>query len=180
MIIFYCRGFETPPTWRARSSYLYPTGTWWPSYTLRHWAPFPSLPTTRRATVEVFEPTSTRVISSNQVKVTLQLTVSRIVTVLFLCGALSDERTGLSFVYAAGHHQRSLSRARVPWVSWPYITVSHLRPPFSSPSMTCRVTVEVFDPAFTRNRSTEYFYHYVFLHNLESDLIENTSLSVLL
>jgi hypothetical protein len=31
-------------------------------------------------------------------------------TVLFLWGALSDERSGLSFVYAAGHRQRSLSR----------------------------------------------------------------------
>jgi hypothetical protein len=36
-------------------------------------------------------------------------------TVLFLWGALSDDRTGLSFVYAAGPHQRSLSRVRVPW-----------------------------------------------------------------
>jgi hypothetical protein len=29
--------------------------------------------------------------------------------------ALSDERTGLSFVYAAGPRQRCLSRIRVPW-----------------------------------------------------------------
>jgi hypothetical protein len=36
------------------------------------------------------------------------------ITVLFLWGALSDERTGLSFVYAAGPCQRSLSRARSP------------------------------------------------------------------
>jgi hypothetical protein len=28
---------ETPPTWRARSLYLYPPGTGWPSYTLGHW-----------------------------------------------------------------------------------------------------------------------------------------------
>jgi hypothetical protein len=39
------------------------------------------------------------------------------VTVLFLWGALSDERTGLSFVYAAGSCQRSLSWFRVPWDS---------------------------------------------------------------
>jgi hypothetical protein len=32
---------------------------------------------------------------------------------LVLCGALSDERTGLSFVYAAGPRQRSLSWGRV-------------------------------------------------------------------
>jgi hypothetical protein len=61
-----------------------------------------------------------------KVKVTLRLTVSQsvskswcrayclTVTVLFLWGALSDERTGLSFVYAAGPCQRSLSRVRVP------------------------------------------------------------------
>jgi hypothetical protein len=30
----------------------------WPSYTPRHWVPFSSPPTTRRATVEVFKPTS--------------------------------------------------------------------------------------------------------------------------
>jgi hypothetical protein len=100
------------------------------------------------------------------------------VTVLFLWGVLSDERTGLSFVYAAGSRQRSLSRVWVPWISRPYFTVSVLRLPFSSPPTTRSVTVEVFDPASTR--VTEYFYHYVFLDNLESDLIENTSLSVLL
>jgi hypothetical protein len=72
------------------------------------------------------------------------------VTVLFLWGALSDERTGLSFVYAAGPCQRSLSRVRVPWDSRPYFTASHLSLPFSSPPTTRRVTVEVFDPASTR------------------------------
>jgi hypothetical protein len=36
------------------------------------------------------------------------------VTVFLLWGALSDERTGLSFVHAAGPCQRSLSRVRVP------------------------------------------------------------------
>jgi hypothetical protein len=34
---FYCFKFETPPTWRARSPFLYPPGTGWPSYTPRHW-----------------------------------------------------------------------------------------------------------------------------------------------
>jgi hypothetical protein len=32
--------FETPPTWRTRSPYLYPPGTGWPSYTPGHWVPF--------------------------------------------------------------------------------------------------------------------------------------------
>jgi hypothetical protein len=49
--------FETPPTCRARSPYLYPPGTGWPRYTPRHWVPFSSPPTTRR--VEVFESAST-------------------------------------------------------------------------------------------------------------------------
>jgi hypothetical protein len=39
------------------------------------------------------------------------------VTVLFLWGILSDERTGLSFVYAAGPCQRSLSRVRLSQIS---------------------------------------------------------------
>jgi hypothetical protein len=67
-----------------------------------------------------------------------------------LWGTLSDERTGLSFVYAAVPCQCSLSRVRVPCYSRPYFTVSDLRLPFSSPPTTCRVTVEVFDPASTR------------------------------
>jgi hypothetical protein len=69
---------------------------------------------------------------------------------LFPWGALSDERTGLSFVCAAGPCQRSLSRVLVPWDLRPYITLSDLRLPFSSPPTTRRVTVEVFDPATTR------------------------------
>jgi hypothetical protein len=47
----------------------------------------------------------------------------------FLWGALSDERTGLSVVYAAGSCRRSLCWVRVPWYSRPYITVSYLRLP---------------------------------------------------
>jgi hypothetical protein len=35
-------------------------GTGWPGYNPRHWVPFSSPPTTRRATVQVFEPASTR------------------------------------------------------------------------------------------------------------------------
>jgi hypothetical protein len=74
------------------------------------------------------------------------------ITVLFLWGALSDERMGLSFVlvYVAGPRQPSRSRVRVPWHSWPYFTVSDLRLPFSSPPTTRRVTVEAFEPASTR------------------------------
>jgi hypothetical protein len=40
MTTFYCFKFQTSPTWRARSPYLYPPGTGWPSYTPRHWITF--------------------------------------------------------------------------------------------------------------------------------------------
>jgi hypothetical protein len=55
MTIFYSLRFETTPTWRARSPYLYPPGTEWSTYTPRYWIPFPSPPTIRKATIEVFE-----------------------------------------------------------------------------------------------------------------------------
>jgi positive regulator of sigma E activity len=85
--------------------------------------------------------------NSVKVEVTLRLTVSQSVSlgiephlglvtrylffflqlrVCFLWGALSDERTGLSFVYAAGSCQRSLCRVRIPRYSRPYFTVSSL------------------------------------------------------
>jgi hypothetical protein len=74
----------------------------------------------------------------------------RTVAGLFMWGALSDERTGLSFTIAAGPSQRSHSLVRAPLDSRPYFTVSDLRLPISSPPTTRRVTVEVFDPASTR------------------------------
>jgi hypothetical protein len=59
MTTSYCLRLKTPLTWRARSRYLYPPGTGWPGYALRHWVPFLSPPMTRNAMVEVFNPTST-------------------------------------------------------------------------------------------------------------------------
>jgi hypothetical protein len=56
MTTFYCLRLETSPTWRTRSSYLYPPGTERPGYYPRHWVPFSSPPTTLRATVELFDP----------------------------------------------------------------------------------------------------------------------------
>jgi hypothetical protein len=44
-------------------------------------------------------------------------------------GALSDERTGLSFTISAGPRQRSHFWVRVPRESWPYFTVSGSRFP---------------------------------------------------
>jgi hypothetical protein len=43
-----CNLLLLPPTWRARSPYLYPPGTGWPRYTPGHWVPFPSPLTTLR------------------------------------------------------------------------------------------------------------------------------------
>jgi hypothetical protein len=65
-VYFYCLWVETSPTWKTRSPYLYPPGTGWPSYILRHWVPFLSPATTRRATVEAFEPASPCTPLSNQ------------------------------------------------------------------------------------------------------------------
>jgi hypothetical protein len=52
------------------------------------------------------------------------------VVCLLMWGAVSDERTGVSFTIAHGPRQRIHSRIRVPWDSWPYITVSDSRLPF--------------------------------------------------
>jgi hypothetical protein len=82
-----------------------------------------------------------------------------IFAVLFLSGALSDERTGLSFVYAAGPCQRSLSRVRVPWNSRPYFTVSDSRLPFSSPPTTRRVTVEKLEMWLNINGIADSWVH---------------------
>jgi hypothetical protein len=65
--------------------------------------------------------------------------------------ALSDERTGLSFTIAAGPHQHSHSQVRVPCDSRPYFTVSDSRLPFSLPLTARGATVEVLDPASTRD-----------------------------
>jgi hypothetical protein len=70
---------------------------------------------------------------------------------LLMWGALSDERTGLSFTVAAGPRQRSHFRVRVLWDSRPYFTLSDLRFPFLSSSTTRRATVKVFDPVSTRD-----------------------------
>jgi hypothetical protein len=48
---------------------------------------------------------------------------------VLMWGALSDERTGLSLTFAAGPHQCSHFRVRVPRVPWPYFTVSDSRLP---------------------------------------------------
>jgi hypothetical protein len=69
---------------------------------------------------------------------------------LLMSGAVSDERTGLTFTNAARPLQRSDSRVRVPWDSRQYFTDSDLGLPFLSPPTTRRATVEAFDHASTR------------------------------
>jgi hypothetical protein len=49
---------------------------------------------------------------------------------LLMWGALSDERTGVSFTIVTGPGQISHSRVRVPWDSRPYFTLSDSRLPF--------------------------------------------------
>jgi hypothetical protein len=70
---------------------------------------------------------------------------------LLLWVALFDERRGLSFIIASGPRQRSHFLVRVPWDLSPYFTVSDSTFPFSSPPATRRATVEVFEPASTRD-----------------------------
>jgi hypothetical protein len=77
LTIFYCVRFETLPTWRTRSPYLYLPGTGWSSYVPRNWVPFSSPPTTRWAIVEVFEPASMRGETLNRVSVTLRMAAYR-------------------------------------------------------------------------------------------------------
>jgi hypothetical protein len=73
---------------------------------------------------------------------------------LLMWGVLPDERTGLSFTIVPDPRQRSHFEARALWDSWKYFTVSDSRLPFSSLPTTRRVTVEVFDPASTRESNS--------------------------
>jgi hypothetical protein len=114
-------------------------------------------------TVEFFLRFSLRTVLSLTMSLMLRLTVSQPVCLgikhpfgaydkifnavrqlrFFMWGALSDERTGLSFTIAAGPRQRSHSRLRVPWDSQTYFTVSDFRLPFSSHTTTRMDTLEV-------------------------------------
>jgi hypothetical protein len=110
--------------------------------------PFSLPPTTRRVTVKVFDPASTLLSQSQSHIATDSQSASKswcralsgthdqifsylTVTVLFLWGVLSDERTGLSFVYAAGSSQRSLHTLQITrahrLVSLSLLTVSTRR-----------------------------------------------------
>jgi hypothetical protein len=73
------------------------------------------------------------------------------VTGLLMWGALSNERTGLSFTIVVGPCQYCHFRVRVPRDSRTYFIISYLRLPFLSLSTIRRATAEVFDPASTRD-----------------------------
>jgi hypothetical protein len=57
---------------------------------------------------------------------------------LLMWSALSDKKMDLLLTVAAGTRQRSLSRIRVPWDSWPYFTLSNLRLPHAG-GPGCRI-----------------------------------------
>jgi hypothetical protein len=81
---------------------------------------------------------------------------------VYWCWALSLTRGRVSCLqFAPGPRQRSRFRVRLPWDSWPYFTASDSRLHFSSPPATRRVTVEVFDPASTRESLSETTRSYV-------------------
>jgi hypothetical protein len=148
----------------------------------RHSVSFPSPLATRRVKVEIFNPVSswglTQTHSQSHIATDGQSVIKSwhrassgahdqiFITVWQLrscfCGApsLTRGQVCLLYVYAAGPCQRSLSRVLVPWDLRPYLTVSDMRLPFSSPPTTRRVTVEVFDPAFTRVSNPAGF-HYI-------------------
>jgi hypothetical protein len=91
---FYGLRFETPSTCRARSSYLYPTGTGWPSYTPRHWV-------TAISQSQSYITTDGQSASLSWNKAPIwglrqDLYYCRTAAGFLMWGALSDERTGLS------------------------------------------------------------------------------------
>jgi hypothetical protein len=115
----------------------------------RHLVPFSSPPTTRRATVEVFEPASTRgcstFLSESYVTIDGQSAslswnkapiwglrpdfyYCQTVAVLLLWGALSDERTGLSFTTAAESESYVTTDGQPASLSWSKAPIWGLRP----------------------------------------------------
>jgi hypothetical protein len=90
-------------------------------------------------------------------------------------GALSDERTGLSFTNAPGPRQRSNFRVGSRGTR-DHILLSQIRD-FPSPPTTRRVTVEVFDPASTQERASVILG--ISLYSCGADHTENTVLPFL-
>jgi hypothetical protein len=98
------------------------------------------------------------------------------VTVLFLWGALSDERSGLSFLCAASPCQRSHSRVRVPWDLRPYFTLSDLRLPLSRNSscfLLYSLGMDHIENTYPNSSSI------VASRNYRTDRVENTASQLL-
>jgi hypothetical protein len=126
MTTFYCLRFETVPTWRARSPYLYHPGRGWPviprslgslfvaSYDSQGYGGGvgPRLHTGYESESYVTTDAQSASLFWNKAPIwglrpdfyNCQTVVS-----LLIWGALSDERTGLSFTIAAGSRQHSHS-----------------------------------------------------------------------
>jgi hypothetical protein len=107
--IFYCLELESPPTARARSSHLYPTGIGWPS-NHRHWVPRCSqshsyITTVDQSECRGFEPTLGLVTRYFFLSEGWCLEVA----VLLLWDTLSDERPGLSFVRTYNYYLQLMS-----------------------------------------------------------------------
>jgi hypothetical protein len=103
---YFTVSFEIPPTWRARSPYLYSPGTGWPIYTTGYWVSFSSPLTTRRAMVEVFYPASTRTTRSRYVALARTAKKKNIFhyCVFFRCrgSSLSTEMVGNIIIHHPG------------------------------------------------------------------------------
>jgi hypothetical protein len=128
--IFYCLRFETPTTWRTRSTYSCPPGIGRPTCTPRHWIPFFSPPITCRATVDAFE-----LVPIIKVKVTLRLVVYR-QSVWFGAKPLEahDQRFFLH-LSPCGHSPYLTSSLMTGWV---YLLSKGFTPPLSSVHITHR------------------------------------------
>jgi hypothetical protein len=80
---------------------------------------------------------------------------------------LCDERTGLSFIIAAGSHQRSHPGVQVPWDSQIYFTISDSRLPFSSPPTTRRAAVEILCPDSTQDLTSDLRLDYLYILDVD-------------
>jgi hypothetical protein len=176
MTVFYCLKFETPPTWRARSPYLYPSGTGWRPITA----------SARSEVWTVFARLNTGVVGSNPTaRMDVCVCLNCIYAVLCASSGLAtcvDPPSKLFYWLCkkikklkkrprpkrAVKAQRKKGKRTV----WPNYTTGHWVP-FSSPSTTRRATVDIFGPASTR-ASTHSLLQLSWLWFLGMNNTENT------
>jgi hypothetical protein len=132
--------------------YLYPPGTGWSGYTPRHRLPVSSPPTTRRATVEVFEPASTRALLSS---LCLELTEntafknSRIVLCLFVFVHLALTPTPFCSVFISCVHINAKERTEPGFLFWPLLYSFYVNHRAHVPNRNFNMTI--------RNRKTTLY-----------------------